>query len=128
MQIVAETKYYRARSGGYRGANPIRLHVERAERALGRPLPKGTIVHHADGTKDDHAPLVICQDQAYHLLLHRRMRIVRAGGNPNTDSICRTCGPQPVENFSPHGSGLPYPYCRSCRNKDLSLLRTSRAN
>ena len=107
---------YRARSGGYRGANPIRLHIERAEKALGKPLPPGAVVHHADGTKGDDAPLVICQDQGYHGLLHRRMRIVRAGGNPNTDSLCRECGPRPIGAFSPHSQGRPYPYCRACRN------------
>jgi hypothetical protein len=26
---------------------------------------------------------VICQDRAYHMLLHMRERIVRAGGDPN---------------------------------------------
>lgn len=116
---VAITKSYRAVSGGCAGANPIRIHTIRAERALGKPLPLKAVVHHADGTRDDNAQLVICQDQACHLLLHRRMRIVRAGGDPNTQSICRSCGPQPVERFSPHRNGRPYPYCRSCRNNKL---------
>lgn len=122
QQRVTTTKSYRAvyNSNG----NPIRTHVIRAERALGKPLPLGAIVHHADGTKGDNAPLVICQDQAYHLLLHRRMRIVKAGGNPNTDSICRDCGPKPIKNFSPHRHGLPYPYCRRCRNTTLSKTRS----
>ena len=67
------------------------LHRVRAEKALGKPLPRGAVVHHADGSKNDDAPLVICQDSAYHRLLHVRMRIVEAGGNPNTDWICSTC-------------------------------------
>lgn len=68
------------------------LHRVRAERALGRPLPEGVVVHHADrnGLSLD-GPLVICQDQAYHQLLHARMRIKEAGGNPNTDAICMVC-------------------------------------
>lgn len=67
------------------------LHRIRAEKALGKPLPPGAIVHHADGTRRDDAPLVICPDDAYHMLLHRRMRIKAAGGNPNTDLICSKC-------------------------------------
>jgi hypothetical protein len=67
------------------------MHVARAERALGHPLPLKAVVHHADGSKDPNAPLVICENQAYHRLLHMRMRIKAAGGNPNTDRICRYC-------------------------------------
>ncbi len=76
---------------GYRSIGNARLHRIRAERALGKPLPPRAEVHHADGSKRDDAPLVICQDHAYHLLLHVRMRVVRAGGNPNTDAACSTC-------------------------------------
>lgn len=67
------------------------LHRVRAERALGKPLPLGVVVHHADGSRSDNAALVICQDETYHKLLHVRMRIVKAGGNPNTDKICGRC-------------------------------------
>lgn len=81
---------------GYRevsigGGRQKRLHIVRAERALGRPLPKGAEVHHADLTKDDDAPLVICQSHRYHRLLHARTRVLRAGGDPNRDAICADC-------------------------------------
>lgn len=69
----------------------ISLHRLRAERALGHALPLGAVVHHADGSRSDDAPLVICQDQSYHQLLHARMRVRDAGGNPNTDAVCSTC-------------------------------------
>ena len=76
----------------YRRANNGQmLHRMRAEQALGKPLPVGAIVHHADGSRADNAPLVICQDAAYHKLLHMRMRIKAAGGDPNTDKICSAC-------------------------------------
>lgn len=79
--------------GKYRqvGTNSIRLHRLRAELALGKSLPKGAEVHHADGTKADNAPLVICENKAYHLFLHVRMRVKAVGGNPNTQRICSAC-------------------------------------
>jgi hypothetical protein len=73
----------------YRGLKAI--HRERAEHALGRPLPIGAVVHHADGSKKPDAPLVICQDTAYHCALHVRMRVRERGGNPWTDKICSAC-------------------------------------
>lgn len=50
-------------------------HTIFAERALGKPLPKGAIVHHMnDKPADNYTPfnLVICPNQAYHFLLHKR--------------------------------------------------------
>jgi hypothetical protein len=77
------------------------LYRLKAEKALGKPLPKGAVVHHADGTRSDDSPLVICQDQEYHSLLHRRMRVIRAGGNPNTEVICVCCKtPKPFAEFA----------------------------
>src|SRR6266487_382366 len=55
------------------GEKHIDVHRLRAEAALGHALPVGAVVHHADGSLRDDAPLVICQDTAYHKLLHRRM-------------------------------------------------------
>lgn len=51
-------------------------HTLLAEKALGKPLPKGTVVHHtgAKGDNYGYCKLVICPDQAYHLLIHRRMK------------------------------------------------------
>lgn len=50
-------------------------HLVLAERALGHALPKGTHVHHFNGVRaDNKRNLVICQDAAYHCLLHRRQR------------------------------------------------------
>jgi hypothetical protein len=49
-------------------------HLVVAERSLGKPLPKKAQVHHVNEIKGDNAPgnLVICEDAAYHQLLHRR--------------------------------------------------------
>jgi hypothetical protein len=60
--------------------------------ALGRPIPKGAEVHHVDGDHANNAPgnLVICQDHAYHMLLHRRQRILAVCGSAN-GVLCRDC-------------------------------------
>lgn len=52
-------------------------HILLAEKALGRPLPLGAQVHHMnENPLDNFTPfnLIICPDQAYHLLLHKRAR------------------------------------------------------
>ena len=51
-------------------------HIHIAEKALGKPLPKGAIVHHVNERKWDNRNknLVVCPSQEYHLMLHRRMK------------------------------------------------------
>lgn len=54
-------------------------HVIMAEKALGKPLPEGALVHHVDqdGTNNNtKSPwnLIVCPDQKYHLMLHARAR------------------------------------------------------
>lgn len=96
-----------------------RAHVVIAERALGKPLPVGAEVHHVDEDvkNNRHSNLVICQDHAYHRLLHARRRIVLAGGDPNTQRICSDCRQlRPVQQFSKRNNGRwPVNQCRVCR-------------
>lgn len=60
----------RADSWGY-----VDEHVLVAEAALGKHLPPGAIVHHRNEDPRDNRKenLVICQDRAYHALIHARM-------------------------------------------------------
>ena len=49
-------------------------HILIAERVFGKALPKGATVHHVNGNPRDNrnCNLVICEDQKYHMLLHKR--------------------------------------------------------
>lgn len=68
-------------------------HLLIAERALGKHLPDGAEVHHFNEDRSDNCPqnLVICQDHAFHALLHRRQRALAACGNANW-LCCHFCG------------------------------------
>jgi hypothetical protein len=69
------------------------VHIVEAESVLGEELPTNAIVHHADGNSlnNDNNNLVICQDHAYHMLLHQRMRAKKICGHANWRK-CKFCG------------------------------------
>lgn len=69
---------------GYKVKNSKREHVSVAEKALGKSLTKGVVVHHINEDKTDNRNenLVICS-RAYHNLIHARMRALEECGNPN---------------------------------------------
>lgn len=89
-------------------------HRLRAERALGKPLPKGVEIHHLNGGFT--GPIVICENRRYHQLLHHRMRIKAAGGDPNTEKLCASCGVKQRTDFPSNRrtcDGLSI-YCWTC--------------
>ena len=67
-------------------------HVLIAAAALGKTLPQGAHVHHVDGNplNNRNENLVICPDNAYHQLLHRRERALDACGHADWRK-CHLC-------------------------------------
>lgn len=75
------------------GSEKIAEHVAVAEKALGKKLPRGAVVHHVDENRSNNSPqnLVICESPRYHSLIHTRMLVAKAGGNPVTEKKCTRC-------------------------------------
>jgi hypothetical protein len=99
----------------------VALHVLAAVNALGRPLPAKAVIHHVDENTNNLANgnLVICEDQAFHKLLHVRAKVVRAGGNPNAEKYCSDCERcKPFDQFNQmrgnKSTGLQS-ICRDCQ-------------
>jgi hypothetical protein len=78
----------------YRNGQRPQVHVHRVitERALGYPLPPGAEVHHIDNDPRNTSPsnLVICQDKAYHKLLHIRSLALKESGHADWRK-CQYC-------------------------------------
>ena len=107
-------------------------HILIAESALGKSLPAGAEVHHFDGNRanNENTNLVICEDRLYHNLLERRQRIVKFGGNPDTDKICGKCQiPKSCVEF--HCDKARFDclavYCRLC-SSDVAHMTNNKEN
>ena len=87
-EIYSDGKYYKQWTNGEKK----HIHVRIAETVLGKSLPVGAVVHHINGDGHDNRNinLVICKDQAYHMLLHIRQRALDACGNADYRR-CRYC-------------------------------------
>jgi hypothetical protein len=67
-------------------------HVLIASDVLGKSLPLGAVVHHIDGDKTNNSKnnLIICQNERYHQLIHRRTEAYKSSGHVNWRR-CRRC-------------------------------------
>ena len=69
--------------GGKSRSYNYKIYREKAEKALGKTLPNGTVVHHHDPdiTKNKNCNLVLCENNSYHTFLHGRTRAFKACGH-----------------------------------------------
>lgn len=107
-KLIFMPEHYRADTRGY-----VLQSILKAEKAIGKPLPKGAIVHHALGDKTDDSCLVICPDEAYHHLLHQRLRAYKACGNSNWRSCCYCHEYDSPENLIFNNKNIYHRDCRS---------------
>ena len=107
--------YIQVLQHGHPRANPkgyVYEHILVAEKALGKPLPPGAVIHH-HGAKDDQTQIVICEDRAYHMLLHQRMRALKACGHANWRK-CGLCKQYDKPENLVIGTGV---YHKKCHNQ-----------
>ncbi len=111
--------------GGYRRYGHTEEHILIAEKALGKKLPQGAVIHHVDGRRGHNvnSNLVICPNQSYHALLHRRQEAYEACGNANARK-CRYCclWGDPIKDDMYTSSGSTHH--RRCRNQIERESRT----
>jgi hypothetical protein len=125
---VSHPEHPRANSAGL-----VYEHILIAEAAVGHFLPRSVEVHHVDeDSRNNERPnLVVCEDHAYHQLLHQRTRAYEACGDANA-LRCYLChGYDRQDNISVtqgtrshNGQKYPKPYHRDCA---ASYMRASKA-
>lgn len=115
--LINKTRHPRANSVGF-----VRNSVLIAEKALGKFLDKKHPVHHFDNNtgNDKNRNLVICEDQAYHLLLHQRKRAYDACGNASWLKcyICQQYDDPKNLYIYPKGNSGYHKHCKSNQQKE----------
>lgn len=106
--------HHRAHGHGY-----VFLHTIIAEKALGKPLPRHAVVHHHTIKQ-----IVICQDQAYHMLLHARMRAYKICGHASWRKCVHCKQYDSINNLLHHSRGsLIHGECRKERLREYKKTR-----
>ncbi len=108
------------------GGRNRREHVLIAEKALGKKLPNGAVVHHADGNSLNNDPdnLVICPNQGYHRLLHRRLNAFTACGNADWRKcvLCKVY--DSPENVARYGGRCVHKACAAKKERERRRIKS----
>jgi len=112
--------------------NHALVHRLKAEKALGKKLPKLAVVHHHDGDRstNKNTNLVVCQDKAYHNLLHQRIRAYNACGDANFRKcpICKEYDSiQNMVNYPEHNRAFFHRECSRIKAKNYYRDKTNAA-
>jgi hypothetical protein len=85
--LVHQPGHPRSSTDGY-----VAEHILIVEAVIGHALPSKARIHHVDEQKSNnaHGNLVACEDQNYHMRLHRRNRALLACGDAG-GLICMFC-------------------------------------
>lgn len=106
-------------------------HVEVAEKALGKALPPGAQVHHWDENRKNNANanLLICPSNAYHKLIHQRMRALAACGNASWRKCfyCERYDDPDSPEMEPGGRGFRHVECRRQYSRDWAAQKRKSA-
>lgn len=104
----------------YDGPRRTYVHVLMVEKAIGKRLPIGAVIHHWDEDGRNNTPenLLVCPDQAYHKLIHMRMTAYDSCGHADWVKcwMCQQWGPK--ESMSSFARKVtPGYYHYSCRKQ-----------
>lgn len=119
--LIRIPSHPRADNRGY-----VPVHILVAEALIGTSIPKGNVVHHVDEDVSNNSPgnLVVCQDEAYHRLLHTRKKAIDVCGNPNYRS-CVFCHRYDDPLIMFHSVTSRHYMHRECRQKYERKTRRS---
>jgi len=87
------------------------------EKVLGKKLPPSAVIHHVDGVVDNDitSNLVLCENDTYHKLLHRRTRAYKACGHTKWLKCCFCQTYDDPKNLYVHKEKSGFH--RNCRNE-----------
>lgn len=92
------------------------------EKVLGKRLPIGAVIHHINenSMNDDNSNLIVCENRAYHNLLHLRMRALKACEHADWRK-CKFCKQwdDPIKLYIPPiGWNTYHPNCVNQYNRE----------
>mgnify|MGYP001213340056 CR=1 FL=1 len=96
----------------------VYAHVLVVEKTLGKYLPPNVVIHHVDNNprNNNASNLVVCENQQYHMLLHRRTTALRECGHANWRkcNICQQYGQADTMSIVKQGYNGDRSYHKKC--------------